>query len=81
MNNIWGRANNPHQKDFTTGGACGGEAALVSTYCVGMGIGVDLAGCTRYPASCCGVVAFKPTANRVSSIGVSKVNNRQSNIL
>eukprot|EP00347_Sterkiella_histriomuscorum_P006735 403351633 len=81
VNNIWGRANNPHQKDFTTGGACGGEAALVSTYCVGMGIGVDQAGCTRYPASCCGVVAFKPTANRVSSIGVNKVNNRQSNIL
>lgn len=70
-NNLWGRAANPHKKEFSTGGACGGEAALVSTFCVGMGIAVDRAGDARYPAACCGVVAFKPTSSRVSEHGIS----------
>jgi Asp-tRNA(Asn)/Glu-tRNA(Gln) amidotransferase A subunit family amidase len=75
-NSIWGRGLNPHKKDFSTGGSCGGEAALVSTYSVGMGFGVDVFGDTRYPASCCGVCAFKPTSKRMSEIGVTKVNKR-----
>ncbi|CDW75584.1 fatty-acid amide hydrolase 1-like [Stylonychia lemnae] len=73
-NNIWGRANNPHKKEFSTGGSCGGEAALVSTFSAGIGIGIDQFGCSRYPAACCGVSAFKPTSSRVSCQGISKIN-------
>ncbi len=31
MNKIWGRAKNPHNKEYTTGGACGGDAGLVAS--------------------------------------------------
>lgn len=71
-NNTWGRALNPHKKEFSTGGSCGGEAALVTTFSVGLGIAVDQFGCARYPATCCGIAAFKPTSTRVSSIGIKQ---------
>jgi len=72
-NSIWGRAIHPIKKDFSTGGACGGEAGLVSTFSVGIGFGVDVFGDMRYPAVCCGVCAFKPTSKRMSSIGVTQI--------
>lgn len=71
VNAIWGRTLNPHNKDFSTGGACGGEAGLVASHSISIGLAVDQFGDARYPAACCGVVAFKPTSSRMSSIGVS----------
>ena len=53
---------NPYKKEYTTGGSCGGEAALVSTFSVGLGIGVDVFGDVRQPAVNCGICAFKPTS-------------------
>lgn len=41
VNNIWGRAKNPHKKEFSTGGSCGGEAGLVSSHSIGVGLTVD----------------------------------------
>lgn len=72
-NAIWGRASNPHNKLFSTGGACGGEAGLVASNSVGIGLAVDQYGDARYPAACCGIVAFKPTSSRMSNVGISHV--------
>lgn len=71
MNPIWGRSLNPHNKEFSTGGSCGGEAGLVASHSICIGLAVDQFGDARYPAACCGVVAFKPTSSRISSIGVT----------
>ena len=70
-NALWGRAHNPHKKDFSTGGSCGGEAGLVASNSIGFGLAVDQFGDARYPAASCGVVAFKPTSNRMPSMGLS----------
>jgi amidase len=56
---------------MSTGGACRGEAGLVATHSVGIGIAIDQYGDARYPAACCGVVAFKPTSSRMSQIGIA----------
>jgi Asp-tRNA(Asn)/Glu-tRNA(Gln) amidotransferase A subunit family amidase len=77
-NSLWGRALNPYNKDFSTGGSCGGEAGLVATLSSTIGLAIDQFGDARYPASCCGVVAFKPTSNRMSSIGISHPGIRSS---
>ncbi len=76
MNNIWGFAKNPHKKEFSTGGSCGGEAGLVASHSIGIGLAVDQYGDARYPAACCGVVAFKPTSGRMSSMGIARTSIR-----
>ena len=68
-NNIWGRTRNPWNLDRTPGGSSGGEAALVATGCVVLGIGSDVGGSIRIPAAFCGVVGFKPSPGRISSRG------------
>ena len=78
VNATWGRALNPHNKEFSTGGACGGEAGLVASNSIGIGLAVDVFGDARYPAACCGVVAFKPTSKRMSQVGVSHASTRQA---
>ena len=41
-NHIWGRAKNPLKKEeFSTGGSCGGEAGLVATLSICIGLAVD----------------------------------------
>jgi|LauGreDrversion4_2_1035121.scaffolds.fasta_scaffold210061_2 Asp-tRNA(Asn)/Glu-tRNA(Gln) amidotransferase A subunit family amidase len=41
VNNFWGRAKNPHKKEYSTGGSCGGEAGLVASHSIGIGLAVD----------------------------------------
>ena len=67
-NNIWGTTTNPYDKTRTPGGSSGGDSALVSIGCVPIGIGGDVAGSIRIPASWCGVVGFKPTSTRITSV-------------
>jgi amidase len=69
-NSIYGQPKNPHNKEYSTGGSCGGEAGLVATQSVGMGLGVDLYGDAKYPASCCGLACFRPTSTRISNQGI-----------
>jgi Asp-tRNA(Asn)/Glu-tRNA(Gln) amidotransferase A subunit family amidase len=45
----------------------------VSTFSVGVGFGVDVFGDSRYPAICCGVVAFKATSTRMSNVGIQQI--------
>lgn len=69
VNRIWGRSRNPWDLKRTPGGSSGGDAALVAMRCVPLAIGGDVAGSIRIPASCCGVIGFKPTSTRLSNKG------------
>lgn len=60
-NLIVGDTGNPWALDRTAGGSSGGAAAAVATGLSPLAIGTDGGGSIRIPASCCGVVGFKPT--------------------
>ena len=64
-----GVTRNPHNHAHTPGGSSGGSAALVAAGVVGIATADDGAGSIRIPASCCGLVGFKPTHGTMPSSG------------
>lgn len=68
-NPLYGRTRNPLNPARTCGGSSGGEAALVASGSSAMGVGSDLLGSIRIPASFCGVVGFKPASEAVPKLG------------
>ncbi|KAM3876160.1 fatty-acid amide hydrolase 1 [Diretmus argenteus] len=66
-NPIYGRTLNPHNLKKTPGGSSGGEGALIGGGGSLLGMGSDIGGSIRIPASFCGICGFKPTAGRLSS--------------
>lgn len=75
---LWGTCRNPWDLNRTPGGSSGGEAALVASGCSLWGLGGDIGGSIRIPATYCGVVGFKPSYHRVSKQGsaVNRVGDR-----
>ncbi|KAG2353648.1 hypothetical protein BDR07DRAFT_1454442 [Suillus spraguei] len=69
-NPLWGRTTNPWNNKYPCGGSSGGEGALLAMDGSALGIGSDIGGSLRIPASYCGVYSLKPTAERVSFIAV-----------
>uniref|UniRef100_A0AAX7TCG4 Fatty-acid amide hydrolase 1 n=1 Tax=Astatotilapia calliptera TaxID=8154 RepID=A0AAX7TCG4_ASTCA len=65
-NPIYGQTVNPHNPQKTSGGSSGGEGALIGGGGSLLGIGTDIGGSIRIPASFCGICGFKPTAGRLS---------------
>lgn len=61
---MFGTSLNPYDTRFTSGGSSGGEAVLVRMCCSAFGVGSDMAGSVRIPASFCGIYSFKPTGSR-----------------
>ncbi|TKS74523.1 Fatty-acid amide hydrolase 1 [Collichthys lucidus] len=61
-NHIYGQTVNPHNLQKTPGGSSGGEGALIGGGGSLLGIGSDIGGSIRIPASFCGISGFKPTA-------------------
>ena len=80
-NYIYGQAMNPWDKIRSVGGSSGGEAALIAARCAPMGIGNDIGGSIRIPPIFCGVIGFKPTAERVTQAGTMKNTPTLDNIL
>ncbi|MEX2647604.1 MAG: amidase [Alphaproteobacteria bacterium] len=61
---LWGVTRNPWNTDYTPGGAAGGSAAAPAAGTTTIVSGSDIGGSIRIPASCCGVVGFKPPYGR-----------------
>jgi amidase len=64
---LFGRANNPWNLSYTSGGSSGGGGAAVAAGLSPLDVGNDLGGSIRIPAHFCGVFGLKPTEHRVSS--------------
>ncbi len=65
----FGRANNPWNPAYTTGGSSGGEAALIAVGGAAAGFGSDIGGSIRFPAHFNGVVGFKSAAHSIADPG------------
>lgn len=69
-NEVFGTTRNPWNLDRTAGGSSGGEVAAIAAGLSPFGLGTDLGGSIRAPASFCGVVGLKPTLGRVPYTGI-----------
>ncbi len=69
-NAIFPNTNNPWREGITPGGSSGGSAAAVAAGMATVGIGTDMGGSIRIPASCCGIVGLRPSPDRVPSRSV-----------
>lgn len=61
---MWGVTRNPFNRDFGPGGSSGGSAAALAAGMTPVATGTDIGGSIRIPASCCGLVGFKPPHGR-----------------
>lgn len=68
-NKIYGRTNNPYDRERTAGGSSGGEGALVGAGASPLGLGSDVGGSIRMPAFFNGVFGHKPTGGLVPNTG------------
>jgi len=66
-NAVFPPTHNPWRIGITPGGSSGGSAAAVSAGMATVGMGTDMGGSIRIPASCCGIVGLRPSPDRVPS--------------
>ena len=69
-NDVFGVTRNPWNLERTAGGSSGGEVAAIAAGLSPFGLGTDLGGSIRAPASLCGVVGLKPTLGRIPYTGI-----------
>src|ERR1700694_388997 len=68
-NPVYGRTNNPWNLDRSPGGSSGGQAAIIAAGGSPMGLGTDIGGSIRVPATFCGIAGLKPTSGRTPDAG------------
>lgn len=69
-NNLaFGAVRNPYDPSRIPGGSSGGTAAAVAARMAPLGIAEDTQGSIRVPAAFCGIVGFRPTTGRYSTVG------------
>ena len=68
-NNVWGYTTNPHNRSTSSGGSSGGESALLALKGAPVGVGTDIGGSIRIPASFCGLYSLKPSFGRFPTYG------------
>jgi len=66
---LHGLTRNPWNPSRTCGGSSGGEAVALATGMSPLGLGSDIGGSLRNPASACGVASIRPTQGRVPRAG------------
>jgi aspartyl-tRNA(Asn)/glutamyl-tRNA(Gln) amidotransferase subunit A len=66
----FGAVHNPWQTNYIAGGSSGGSAAALAAGLCYATIDTDAIGSCRLPASCCGVIGFKPTNGLISLKGI-----------
>jgi Asp-tRNA(Asn)/Glu-tRNA(Gln) amidotransferase A subunit family amidase len=67
---LWGVTRNPWNPAYDVGGSSGGSAAALAAGITPLATGSDIGGSIRQPASCCGVVGYKPPHGRVPMTGI-----------
>jgi aspartyl-tRNA(Asn)/glutamyl-tRNA(Gln) amidotransferase subunit A len=70
LNLLVGRARNPWNPDYITGGSSSGSGAAIAARLAFGSMGSDSGGSVRLPAAMCGVVGLKPTDGRISRFGI-----------
>ncbi|MER7762413.1 amidase [Streptomyces sp. NPDC097619] len=73
ISGLYGTTVNPRDHTRTAGGSSGGDAANVAAGFATVGIGGDLGGSIRVPASFCGIYGFRPGAGRVAEYNPNEV--------
>ena len=61
---LYGTTRNPWNPDFSPGGSSGGSGAVLASGGAILATGTDIGGSIRIPASCSGVVGYKPPYGR-----------------
>lgn len=61
---LWGVTRNPFNTQYGPGGSSGGSGASLAAGTSILATGTDIGGSIRIPASCCGVVGYKPPRGR-----------------
>lgn len=68
--NVWfGHCRNPWAPDRAPGGSSSGTGAATAARAIAGGLGTDVGGSIRIPASMCGVVGLRPTQTRITRTG------------
>ena len=65
-----GPTRNPHNLNHTPGGSSSGSAAAVAAGFCSLALGTQTIGSTIRPAAFCGIVGFKPSYERIPTMGV-----------
>lgn len=65
VNNVIGRTLNPYNRLLACGGSSGGEGALIGFHGSPLGIGTDIGGSIRIPASFNNLWSLKPSSQRL----------------
>lgn len=66
---LHGLTRNPWHHDRTAAGSSGGEASALATGMSALGLGNDIGGSLRNPASACGISSIRPTLGRIPDAG------------
>lgn len=69
VSSLHGLTRNPWNPNRTAGGSSGGEAAALASGMSPIGLGNDIGGSLRSPASACGIASIRPSAGRVPEAG------------
>ena len=74
-NHAFGAVHNPYNLACIPGGSSGGTAVAIASHMAPLGIAEDTEGSIRVPAALCGVVGFRPSTGRYSTVGAIPISS------